>query len=167
MQCDSATTVSARRGRGAHRPRDRRAGQEVVVLEHERGPVAAEGGRREHRPHAPGEHDLRAQRAHQPAQLAAETGDPQRRGHAVARAGAQVERPLAQCDQVQPGVGRRGRERALGAGDRGRLVQPARHLEQDLLGAPEQARVAHEERGHATAAGPRSSRAAAPGASCE
>ncbi len=133
------------------RASDQRAGQQVVVLEDEPGAGRRRGERGQAGAHAPRHDRVRAQRAEDRAQLGGLSREPAQRGRALSGAATQLEAALAQLEHPDPAFACGVCERSRRAGDQRRLLEPRGDLEQNALGAAEQAGVADCDRRHAGA----------------
>ncbi len=133
------------------RASDKRAGQQVVVLEDEPGAGRRRGKRSQAGAHAPRHDRVRAERAKDRAQLGGLSGEPAERGRALSGAATQLEAALAQLEHPDPAFACGVCERSRRAGDQRRLLEPRGDLEQNALGAAEQAGVADCDRRHAGA----------------
>ena len=136
----------------AQRAGDQRTGQQVVVLAGRAcvpGAAAGIAVRPARMPHATtvcGRSERRSR-----AQLGGLSREPAQRRRALGGAATQLEAALAQLEDADSALARGVRERSRRAGDQRRLLEPGGHLEQDALGAAEDARVADCDRRHAGA----------------
>jgi hypothetical protein len=145
-----AHTVGARDG-GAHQPRHRRVGQEVDVAHEQRRSLVdrhRRGGGHDCGAHAPRDQQVGPHIADHPPHVASVTGQLAPGRQALRDAAAQLQRPLAQRDDLHPlGAGPIG-QRSLRAGEHQSAGEATGEIEQRALGAAQQAGVCDGQRQH-------------------